>query len=41
MEIFSVINIDEKVIESFRKNKKVVAKLSNIIEMAGGKAEKS
>jgi hypothetical protein len=39
--VFSAINLDDKVIESIRKNKKVVAKLSNIIQIAGGKAEKS
>ena len=37
---FQAINLDEKVIASISKNKKVVAKLSNIIEIAGGKSEK-
>jgi len=38
---FSAINLDEKVIESITKNKKVVAKLSTIVDMAGGKADKA
>jgi len=37
---FEAINLDEKVIGSISKNKKVVAKLTSIIELAGGKAEK-
>jgi glutaminyl-tRNA synthetase len=41
IEVFSKINLDAKVIESIRKNKKVVAKLSTMIELAGGKAEKT
>ena len=40
IKTFGVINLDEKVIDSIRKNKKVVAKLTNIIELAGGKADK-
>jgi hypothetical protein len=39
--LFSKINLDEKVIETIRKNKKVVAKLSQIIELAGGQANKT
>ena len=37
---FQAINLDEKVIASISKNKKVVAKLTNIIGLAGGKSEK-
>ena len=40
-EVFSKINLDEKVIDSIIKNKKVVAKLTNIIALAGGSAEKT
>jgi len=40
-QIFGAINLDDKVIDSIRKNKKVVAKLTHIIELAGGKAEKT
>ena len=40
-KVFGVINLDEKVIDSIRKNKKVVAKLTHIIELAGGKADKA
>ena len=35
------IQLDDKVVESISKNKKVVAKLGSIVDMAGGKAEKS
>lgn len=38
---FTAIALDEKVIASITKNKKVVAKLSAIIDMAGGKANKT
>ena len=38
---FAVIQLDEKVIDSIRKNKKVVAKLSHIIQLAGGKSDKA
>jgi len=38
---FSVINLDPKVITSFAANKKVTTRLSAMIEMAGGKAEKT
>ena len=41
IKTFGVINLDEKVIDSIRKNKKVVAKLTNIIQIAGGKADKA
>jgi hypothetical protein len=34
------INLDEKLITDICKNKKIVAKLSAIIELAGGKADK-
>lgn len=37
---FQAINLDEKVIASISKNKKVVAKLTNIIGIAGGKSSK-
>lgn len=37
---FQAINLDDKVIASISKNKKVVAKLTKIIELAGGKADK-
>ena len=40
-KLFQAIELDDKVIESISKNKKVVAKLSNIIGLAGGKAEKT
>ena len=40
-EKFVAIGLDDKVIQAISKNKKVVAKLSAIIDMAGGKAEKS
>jgi len=40
-KVFGAINLDDKVIDSIRKNKKVVAKLTNIIGFAGGKAEKT
>ena len=35
------IGLDEKVIEVVCKNKKLVAKLGSIIEMAGGKSDKN
>ena len=38
---FAAISLDEKVIASITKNKKVVEKLSKIVEMAGGKATKT
>ena len=41
VKIFGVIEMDEKTIDNVRKNKKVVAKLQNIISLAGGKASKS
>ena len=41
VKIFGVIEMDEKTIDNVRKNKKVVAKLSNIITVAGGKATKA
>ena len=41
VKIFGVIEMDEKTIVNVRKNKKVVAKLQNIISLAGGKASKS
>ena len=37
---FQAINLDEKVIASISKNKKVVTKLTNIVQLAGGKSEK-
>ena len=37
---FTAIGLDEKTVESFAKNKKVVAKLTSIIEIAGDKATK-
>lgn len=40
IEVFSKINLDEKVIETIRKNKKLVAGLTNIIATAGGSATK-
>ena len=40
-QCFRDINLDDKVIASISKNKKVVARLSGMIRMAGGKAEKS
>ena len=40
-KLFEAIELDEKVIQSITKNKKVTAKLSHIIGLAGGKAEKS
>ena len=40
-EKFVAIGLDDKVIQAISKNKKVVAKLSAIVDMAGGKAEKS
>lgn len=39
--LFAAINLDEKVIAVIIKNKKLVAKLGNIVTIAGGKAEKS
>lgn len=38
---FADISLDEKVIASISKNKKVVQKLGAIIDMAGGKADKT
>lgn len=38
---FAAISLDEKVIASISKNKKVVASLSKIIDLAGGKANKT
>jgi len=40
-EKFVAIGLDDKVIAAISKNKKVVAKLSAIVDMAGGKAEKA
>lgn len=37
---FAAIYLDEKVIASISKNKKVVKSLMNIIGLAGGKADK-
>ena len=39
--LISNIGLDEKVIEVVCKNKKLVAKLGSIVEMAGGKADKT
>jgi hypothetical protein len=38
---FAAISLDEKVIASISKNKKVVASLTKIIDLAGGKANKT
>ena len=38
---FVAISLDEKVIASITKNKKVDAKLGAIVDMAGGKADKT
>ena len=38
---FEAINLDPKVIESISKNKKLVARLSQIVDFAGGKADKT
>jgi hypothetical protein len=38
---FESINLDPKVIESISKNKKLVARLALIVDLAGGKADKS
>ena len=38
---FEAINLDPKVIESISKNKKLVARLALIVDLAGGKADKS
>lgn len=40
-EKFAAIGLDEKVIKAISGNKKVVTKLSAIVDMAGGKAEKA
>jgi|LauGreDrversion4_2_1035121.scaffolds.fasta_scaffold4515178_1 hypothetical protein len=38
---FEAINLDSKVIESMSKNKKLVARLAQIVDLAGGKADKT
>ena len=38
---FLALNLEEKTIQTFAKNKKVVAKLSEIAQLAGGKAERT
>ena len=39
-QILAAIKLDEKDIANISKNKKIVAKLTSIIQLAGGKAEK-